>query len=101
MVSVIYSPRYDIRFFGVERLHPFDSRKYGRAWKELRRLIGRRLWYHHVPVDRAITDAELLLVHSAEYLAKIRHPKALAAALEVPPMRYASAVAILEFPKWF
>ncbi|MCE9565292.1 MAG: histone deacetylase [Planctomycetes bacterium] len=89
MVSVIYSPRYDIRFFGVERMHPFDSRKYGRTWNELRRRIGRRLWKHHVPVDRAVTDDELLLVHSAEYLAKIRQPEVLAAALELPPLKRA------------
>lgn len=89
LVSVVYSPRYDIRFFGFERLHPFDSRKYGRTWNELRRRFGRQLWQHHVPVDRAVTDNELLLVHSAEYLAQIRQSEALAAALELPPLKRA------------
>ena len=37
---LIYSPRYNIGFFGFERLHPFDSRKYGRAWRLLRRRFG-------------------------------------------------------------
>ena len=30
MVPLVYSPRYDITAFGLERLHPFDSRKYRR-----------------------------------------------------------------------
>jgi len=29
MVPLIYSPRYNITAFGLEKLHPFDSRKYG------------------------------------------------------------------------
>jgi histone deacetylase 11 len=30
MIPVIYHPRYNITAFGLERLHPFDSRKYRR-----------------------------------------------------------------------
>ncbi len=30
MVPLVYSPKYNITAFGLERLHPFDSRKYGR-----------------------------------------------------------------------
>ncbi len=89
VVALVYSPRYDIRFFGVERFHPFDSRKYGRAWKELRQQFGARLWNHHVPVDRPSTDNDLLQVHSPEYLATIRRPRGLAAALELPFLRHA------------
>jgi len=33
---VIYSSHYNIGVFGLERLHPFDSRKFGRAWNLLR-----------------------------------------------------------------
>ncbi|OVA08454.1 Histone deacetylase superfamily [Macleaya cordata] len=29
-VPVIYSSSYDIAFFGIEKLHPFDSSKWGR-----------------------------------------------------------------------
>jgi histone deacetylase 11 len=70
MTALVYSPRYDITFLGFERLHPFDSRKYGRAWAELRRRIGPRLDTLHVPVDREASDAELLLAHTPEYLAR-------------------------------
>ena len=43
MARIVYSRRYNIGFFGLERLHPFDSRKYGRAWGRLRRHFGRQL----------------------------------------------------------
>ena len=86
-MPVVYSSHYDISFFGLERLHPFDSRKYGRAWRELTRTCGSQLRAAMVPVDRAANDDELLLAHSAEYLQKIRSKQALAAALEVPILR--------------
>lgn len=89
MTAIVHDRRYDISFFGLERLHPFDSRKYGRAWKSLRRSVGPRLWDHRVSVDRAATDDELLLAHSADYLASIRRPAPLAAALELPFLRRA------------
>jgi histone deacetylase 11 len=30
MVPLVYHPRYNITAFGLERLHPFDGRKYRR-----------------------------------------------------------------------
>lgn len=81
---IVYSRNYDISFFGLERLHPFDSRKYGRAWRELRRTCGQELREHSFFVDRLADEQELLLAHTAEYLRKIHNAQALAAALEVP-----------------
>jgi histone deacetylase 11 len=92
MPAVVYDPRYNIGFWGSDRLHPFDTRKYGRAWRELQRLCGPDLEPAHVKVDRAVTDAELQLVHSADYLAAIRHPGEIAKAVEVPLLR--------KFPGW-
>ena len=36
MLRVVYSRHYDLGFFGLERLHPFDIHKYSRAWRMLR-----------------------------------------------------------------
>ena len=91
MAKVVYSSRYNIGFFGVERLHPFDSRKYGRAWRLLRQREGKLLRSAHVPVDRPASFSELLLGHSAEYLGRIRQSGPLAAALELPPLARAPA----------
>ncbi|HVJ79774.1 MAG TPA: histone deacetylase, partial [Planctomycetia bacterium] len=89
--AIVYDRRYDIGFFGLERHHPFDSRKYGRAWRDLRRRFGRDVLRHHVRVDRAATDEELLLAHSPEHLARMRRTPDIVAALEMPMLRRAPA----------
>src|SRR3974390_3128430 len=86
-MHIVYSRHYDISCFGIERLHPFDSKKYGRAWRVLRRQFGSLLLENHIPVDRPVSDEELSLVHSKEYLHSLRLPKHIAAALEIPMLR--------------
>jgi histone deacetylase 11 len=86
-VRIVYSPHYNISFFGLERLHPFDSKKYGRAWKLLRQQFGPQLTTRHISVDRPVSDAELRLVHAPEYLRKLGSPAYLAEALEIPLLR--------------
>ena len=83
-MRIVYSPQYNISFFGIERLHPFDSKKYGRAWKLLRQQFGRSLTNYHVSVDRPVSDKELLLVHTNAYLKSLNSPANVATALEVP-----------------
>ena len=41
--SIIYSPHYDIRALGLEALHPFDTRKYSRAFGALQARFGHAL----------------------------------------------------------
>jgi histone deacetylase 11 len=81
---IVYSRHYNIGFFGLERLHPFDSRKYGRAWRLLRRRFGRplrALWQRPAaPVSRE----ELLHIHSTEYLDRLQISYVVARALELP-----------------
>jgi histone deacetylase 11 len=89
MVPLVYSPKYDITAFGLERLHPFDSRKYRRIrdW-----LVRQGL---HQPGDlvtpRPCTQADLLRVHSPEYLRSLRNRRVLARILEVPVVRHLPA----------
>lgn len=83
-MKIVYSRHYDIGFFGLERLHPFDSRKYGRAWRCLKREFGPRLDSVHVKPNRPVSRDELLRVHSAAYLQQLRIPKYVATALELP-----------------
>src|SRR5687768_4281175 len=88
---VVYHPRYNIGLFGLERLHPFDSRKYGRAWAVLRRQFGRELRRAWVKPPRPISRAELLAVHTESYLRRLRDPAFLAGVLELPPLRHVPA----------
>ena len=83
-LKIVYSPHYNISFFGIEWLHPFDSRKYGRAWRLLRRQFGTALFRHHIDVDRPASNEELSLVHTPEYLNALRSSPVIASALEIP-----------------
>ncbi|HEX8915175.1 MAG TPA: histone deacetylase [Humisphaera sp.] len=88
--KLVYHPAYNISFFGLERLHPFDSRKYGRAYKLLRQEFGRAaLKAATLRPPGPISRAELLAVHTPEYLDKLRDPKYVAGVLELPPLRRA------------
>jgi histone deacetylase 11 len=85
MVPIVYHPSFNITAFGLERLHPFDSRKYRRIHDTL---IARGL---RRPSDfvrpRPVRREELLKVHTPEYLRSLRRPAALAGILEVPIAR--------------
>ena len=65
---IVYSRHYDIGVFGFERLHPFDTHKYSRAYNVLRRQFGRELRRRTVTPRRAVSRAQLLQVHSSQYL---------------------------------
>jgi histone deacetylase 11 len=109
MIPLVYHPAYNITAFGLERLHPFDSRKYRRIHDALiaRGLRRRREFVRPRPVGRR----DLLWVHTPEYLRSLRRPDIQAGILEVPivrrlpgwlvdwrilrPMRYATGGAIL------
>jgi histone deacetylase 11 len=83
-MKLVYTGRYNIGFLGFERLHPFDSRKYGRAWRAIGREVRRsrnRAW---VRVARPASIAELAAVHDPAYLTRLGDPREMAAALELP-----------------
>lgn len=84
MVRIAFHSRYDIGLWGVERWHPFDSRKYGRAWKVLRKELGAELPGLTIPVPRPISEEELALVHSEEHLARLSDSRYIADSLEMP-----------------
>lgn len=80
---IVYSRRYNIGFFGLERMHPFDSRKYGRAWRQLKSKFGPALKQHAARPLRPAGRPELLRVHTANYLNQLRDSSYLARALEL------------------
>lgn len=83
-MKLVYTRRYNIGFFGVERLHPFDARKYGRAWRAVgrkARILRNSAW---VGVPRPASFADLMAVHEPAYLDRLRQPAELARALELP-----------------
>jgi histone deacetylase 11 len=85
MIPLVYHPGYNITAFGLERLHPFDSRKYRRIHDALidRGLRRARDFTRPNPITRS----DLLAVHSADYLRSLRRAESLARILEVPIVR--------------
>ena len=87
MSRVVYSRRYNISFYGLEKLHAFDSKKYGRAWRLLKSQLGSsRLRSMHSRPFHPVSDAQLRLVHASAYLDSLRDSTNIAAALELPPL---------------
>jgi len=95
-MKVIYHPAYNITFFGIERLHPFDAKKYGRAWALLKAEFGRDLKKYHVPVKAPISEKDLLLAHTPAYLQSLLSSRVLARALEIPLLALLPA----SLPRW-
>jgi histone deacetylase 11 len=83
-MKLVYTHRYNIGFFGLERLHPFDSRKYGRAWQAIGRELRRRRNRAWLGVPRPVSVADLAAIHDPAYLDRLRNSHELAAALELP-----------------
>ena len=85
MIPLIYHPCYNITAFGLERLHPFDGRKYLRIHDAL---IARGL---RRPGDFVrpgrVSRRDLLKLHTPEYLRSLGRTEALARILEVPIVR--------------
>lgn len=83
MPKIIYSPNYDMGLLGLERLHPFDTHKYSRAWQLLKSECGDRITDLLISVDREVTYDELRTVHSSGYLESLASSKMIAQVFEV------------------
>jgi histone deacetylase 11 len=82
MIPLVYHPAYNISAFGLERLHPFDSRKYRRIHDALIARGLRRAGDFLRPAP--ILRDELRKVHTPEYLRSLRRPSVVAEILGVP-----------------
>ncbi|KAL8537390.1 hypothetical protein ACS0TY_012510 [Phlomoides rotata] len=83
-VPVIYSSSYDIAFLGIEKLHPFDSSKWGRI---CRFLINDGILDKKDIVEPLEAEREdLLVVHSKAYLDSLKTSLNVATIVEVPPV---------------
>ena len=108
-LPIVYSPHYNISFWGLERMHPFDTEKYGRVFSSLieKKILEKNNYY--IPPYPA--DEVLHRVHSKEYLAELTKSKNIAKFTELHfltwlpdktaynrimvPARYATAGSIL------
>lgn len=80
---IVYHKNYNISFGLLDKLHPFDGKKYGRVAEYLC-MQGHIRFYQ----PEAITDADLLLVHTPEYLASLKNSATIAKIVEISPLCY-------------
>lgn len=85
---VVYSPNYDLYLPlpMFDRLHPFDGRKFSRAYQLLQDGLGSSLQeLTHTPGHPA-TLTDLLLVHTPDYIQSLDSAQVVARALEIPAL---------------
>ncbi|XP_057516406.1 histone deacetylase 2 [Amaranthus tricolor] len=83
-VPLIYSSAYNIAFLGMEKLHPFDSSKWGRICQFLvsAGILDKRCIVEPEEASRE----DLLVVHSEKYLDSLKSSMTVAKIVEVPPV---------------
>ncbi len=87
-LPLVYHPDYNITLAGLERLHPFDSRKYGRVVQGLVDL-GLLTDADQQLVTPAPPDEAFFAAHmDADYLAGLASSKNVAAYAEMPPVAF-------------
>lgn len=86
--ALVYSPDYDISLPGLDWLHPFDGRKFSRAWARLGSLSHGACEKVLLRPDAPIATSDLLRVHSAAYLDSLGSSSVVAKALEVGPLAW-------------
>ena len=64
---ILYSPNYDISFWKLETIHPFDSSKWRRVF-ELLKDSGMLKSIDDIVQPLEATREDLLLVHTEEYI---------------------------------
>ncbi|XP_010047327.2 histone deacetylase 2 isoform X1 [Eucalyptus grandis] len=83
-VPLVYSPSYDIAFLGIEKLHPFDSSKWGRICQFL--ISEGALVKSRIVEPLEASKEDLLVVHSESYLNSLKSSARVAMIVEVPPV---------------
>lgn len=81
---IIYSTSYDIAFLGIEKLHPFDSSKWGRICQFL--IANGVLDKTRIVEPLEATKDDLLVVHSEAYLRSLKSSLNVSMITEVPPV---------------
>ena len=89
ILPLVYSPKYNIYFYKLETLHPFDCHKYEKIATFLVDFFKKSQQLDLVLISprRPVTNLELQLVHSKEFIRQITRNKfAIIKATEAPVM---------------
>jgi len=94
-IPLFYSSQYNISFWGLERVHPFDAAKYGKVVNQLKKYYGLRDSQFAAP-EKMVIDKDLELVHTENYLNSLKNTlNVLDVAEMVPEQSF-----LFGFPRW-
>ena len=69
---IVYRPDYNVRFWGLEKLHPLDTCKFEKIAKKIQQ-TNEDICF--LEPENPATDEELERVHSKDFLANVHHSK--------------------------
>jgi len=81
-VAIVYSKHYQMSMGGLEKLHSFDIRKYARIYLKLN--TSGLLRPEDVFVPKAVSEDQILLVHTRKFLDSLKDSPTVARYLEAP-----------------
>jgi len=81
-LPIVYHDKYDISFGGIERLHPFDTHKYSKVHTYLSKQFGLSKDQFYTP--EIVSQQDMLLVHTPEYLNMLNKSSVLAGIADMP-----------------
>ncbi|HEV2916647.1 MAG TPA: histone deacetylase [Candidatus Babeliales bacterium] len=81
-LPIYFHPKYDIGFWGIEKLHPFDSKKYGKVKRYLQTHLHLTDNQFHTP--ERISDDELKKVMTESYINSLFSSYTIAWIVELP-----------------
>ncbi|MBI9075797.1 MAG: histone deacetylase [Desulfatibacillum sp.] len=84
-LPIVFSKHYDITLFGIQKLHPFDSEKYGRVFKYLKKEAG--ITKDRIFEPDMVSEKDLLRVHTQQYLASLKKPANVARIAELGALK--------------
>ncbi|XP_062250620.1 histone deacetylase 11 [Platichthys flesus] len=83
-LPIVYHPDYNITFMGLEKLHPFDSGKWGKVIRFLKE--EQFLTDGNIVEALEATEEDLLVVHTKSYLNRLKWSVVVATITEIPPL---------------
>ena len=84
-LPIVYHENYNISFGVLNYLHSFDGKKYGAIAQHLRNNCALTSEQMHTP--EMVTDDQLRLVHTANYLESLKNSNTVAKIMCVPPIK--------------
>ena len=76
---IIYNINYNITLWGLEKLHPFEGRKFEKVWNGIKDLkLESFTDFDEISIE------DLLTVHSKRYIERLKSPNYVFNSLEIP-----------------